>query len=72
MPQASFFINLNAQEVQKYYRGQAQSVIVKSNQGLKIQFPANLILPYIGHTGVYGQFVLEYQMNGKAVSLQRV
>ncbi|MBV1908509.1 MAG: DUF2835 domain-containing protein [Kangiellaceae bacterium] len=71
MPLARFSINLNTSEVQKYYRGQAQNILVRSYEGLKVQFPANLILPYVSRSGVQGEFILEYDNNGKVISLIR-
>jgi len=71
MPSAQFSIRIDAREIEKYYRGQARSVVVKATNGLKIQFPANLLLPYISHDGVKGHFILNYDERGKAQSLHR-
>lgn len=72
MPEAHFSLNISAAEVEKYYRGQAQTVLVTTHQGLKVQFPANLILPHITRAGVQGEFVLDYQTSGKANFLSRL
>ncbi len=72
MPRVSFSLSIDAIQVQKYYRGEALSVLATTNDGLKIQFPANLILPYVTHEGIHGHFVLDYQQDGKAVSLQKL
>jgi len=72
MPAAEFELNIKPSELQKYYRGDARSIIVTSTAGLNIQFPANLLLPYIAHQGITGRFVLRYDINGKALSLKRL
>ena len=72
MPSAQFSIRIEAEEIEKYYRGEARSVIVKATNGLKIQFPANLLLPHISHDGVNGHFLLNYDERGKAQSLRRL
>jgi len=72
MPSVQFSICIEADEIEKYYRGQARNVVVKATNGLKIQFPANLLLPYVSHSGVTGHFVLNYDDRGKAESLRRL
>ncbi len=72
MPSVQFSLNIEASEIKKYYSGQAKNIIVTGSNGLKIQFPANLILPYVAHNGVSGNFILKYDGNGKAQSLQRI
>lgn len=71
MPNALFSLNIKASELEKYYRGQATSILVTALNGLKIRFPANLILPYVAHNGIHGRFILQYDDNGKAQSLKR-
>lgn len=72
MPNVSFSMSINAEEVQKYYRGEALNILATADNGLKVQFPANLILPHVTHQGVCGRFVLSYRDDGKAISLERV
>ena len=72
MPSAEFSLHLDASEIERYYRGKAQSILVSTTKGLKLQFPANLILPYVARDGVSGRFLLSYDQNGKALSLRRL
>jgi len=72
MPSAEFSLHLDASEIERYYRGKAKSILVNSSTGLKVQFPANLILPYVARDGVNGRFLLMYDQNGKALSLKRM
>jgi hypothetical protein len=72
MPTAQFSIRIEASEIEKYYQGRVRHILVKATNGLKIQFPANLILPYVTHSGVSGQFLLHYEKSGKATSLKQL
>jgi hypothetical protein len=69
MPKARFFLNISADEIQKYYRGEAKTIVATTVGGKRIQFPANLVLPYVSHSGIVGSFILNYHNNGKAISL---
>ena len=72
MPKAYFSIYIEPAELKKYYSGHAQSVVARSTRGIRVQFPANLLLPYVTHNGIKGQFELEYDENGKAIGLTRL
>ena len=72
MPEAKFNLIIEAAEIKKYYQGKAKNILVTASNGLKIQFPANLILPFVTHEGVSGNFILYYDLNGKAQSLERL
>ena len=65
MPEAEFDMTISSLELKKYYQGKAQNILVKATNGLRIKFPANLLLPYVGHSGVSGKFILSYDRNGK-------
>lgn len=71
MKQFEFNLNLNAQECERYYRGQANQVVAKCIDGTNIQFPATLIRPFLTGTGVRGQFVLTCDDDGKNSRLGR-
>ncbi len=68
---AEFSLNIPPHELEKYYSGHSRSVIARASNGLRIQFPANLLLPYVDHHGISGRYILSYQEGGKAVSLER-
>ena len=72
MPQIDFKIKITAKELEKYYAGTAKIISVVANNGQRLQFPANLVLPYVTHSGISGHFVLDYSANGKAKSLTKI
>ena len=72
MPQIDFNIKILPSELEKYYAGTAKIVSVIASNGQRLQFPANLLLPHVTHTGINGHFVLEYLASGKAKKLSKI
>lgn len=64
MPIARFHLSLPPEELEKLYQG-VQSCQAVSTQGLRIQFPASALRPFITHVGVIGYFELHYSDQGK-------
>ncbi|MGX5173385.1 DUF2835 family protein [Aliikangiella sp. IMCC44653] len=67
-----FRLNISAQEYLKYYRGQVHSVLVVSDDGKKVRFPANLLQPYVTKLGICGYFCLRYSNLGKVIELVKL
>ncbi|PCI53818.1 MAG: hypothetical protein COB45_09605 [Gammaproteobacteria bacterium] len=63
-----FSLHLSKNEFLPYYRGQVYSIVVKSNLGTTIQFPAMHLRSHLSSDGVSGDFCLETQ-NNKFLSL---
>lgn len=72
MPKIDFNIKISATELEKYYAGTANIISVVANNGQRLQFPANLMLPHVSHSGISGHFVLDYSSDGKAKSLSKI
>ncbi len=72
MPQIEFSIKISPNELKKYYSGTAKSVSVIAKNGKRLQFPANLLLSHVSHSGVSGHFSLEYSNEGKAKKLKKL
>jgi len=68
-----FKINLqiNKSELEKYYTG-VNTVIAKSADGHKVQFPVNILQKFITHEGIHGVFILEYDDKFKFKHIQEV
>ncbi len=67
-----FTLDISRQVYLQYYSGRIKSVIVRSTEGRRVQFPANLLTSHVTHSGVKGLFVLHYLENGKALSLDKI
>ncbi len=65
-------LNIPKSEYLKWYSGAATSVIAKTDQGLRINFPANILKPFITHAGVNGSFAIEFDDNNRFVNIEKI
>ncbi|OUR62295.1 hypothetical protein A9Q74_05480 [Colwellia sp. 39_35_sub15_T18] len=66
-----FSLKMTTKEFLPYYQGKAQTIVVTSNQGLRLQFPAMHIRSYLKSDGINGYFCLHTE-NNKFLSLTEV
>lgn len=66
-----FSINLSTEEYLPYYQGRVRDVIVTSDQGKRVQFPAMHLRKFLTSAGIYGHFCMETK-NSKFISLTRL
>ncbi|QBG34698.1 DUF2835 family protein [Litorilituus sediminis] len=66
-----FSIRMSIDEFMPYYEGRASTIIVITDQGLKVQFPAMHLRKYITRQGIIGNFCLETH-NNKFLSLTKL
>lgn len=67
-----FTLALSREEMLRWYRGEAHRVVVTTDQGLRVQLPAETLRPFVTPDGVSGRFALQYNGQGRLVSLRRV
>lgn len=67
-----FSISMSPDTYLHYYRGSAKNVIVKAEDGRRIQFPANALQPFIKADGIHGRFRLLFDNNHKFLKLEAV
>ena len=67
-----FSLSISPEEMQRYYRGEASSVIVLSDKGLRLQFPARLLRSFVGPSGITGRFEIESDDQGKLLNLRQI
>lgn len=72
MQEITFRLDIPAEEYLRFYRGEAQVVIVKAPDGRRVQLPAANLRPFVGMDGVHGRFVLRFDGRHKLVDLRRV
>ncbi|MDR9436376.1 MAG: DUF2835 family protein [Thiohalophilus sp.] len=72
MQQITFCLDLSRSQCEKYYAGRVRYVQVQSDDGRLVRFPARALLPYIGHDGVYGRFVLQLDASNRLIALERL
>ncbi len=64
-------LDIDGEEYQRMYRGEAQSVLARDSQGRKIQFPAGSLRAFVTHDGVQGVFVIRVDDNNRLVDIRR-
>lgn len=67
-----FYLNLSYDEYSAVYKGHAQHVITRSFDGRTVRFPADILKPYLTHSGVQGTFAIHFDDNNKFESLDKV
>lgn len=72
MPELRVPLVIPADEYEQYYRGTAKHVIAKSSDGRNVQFPANVLRPFLTHSGIHGEFILVFDDNFKFIDIRRV
>jgi hypothetical protein len=66
-----FGINMTSQEFLPYYQGRIKAIIVTSNSGVRVEFPAMHLRNYLTASGIRGKFCLQTQ-NNKFLSLDKI
>ncbi|MGB0721562.1 MAG: DUF2835 domain-containing protein [Gammaproteobacteria bacterium] len=72
MRRYAFRLDISADNLLRYYRGQAGTVSVRSFDGTRLSFPAQRLRPHARHDGVHGRFELTADKDGRFVDLVRV
>jgi len=67
-----FRLNITRDEILRYYHGTAKNVIVRAENGQRLQFPAENIRQFIDHLGVNGVFAISFNDDNKLIGLQRI
>ena len=67
-----FSIKLSYEKYSAFYKGHAESVLVRANDGRKIQFPAEILKPYLTPDGINGVFIIHFDNRNKYRSLQKI
>lgn len=72
MQRVTFDIHISAEEYLRVYQGSAKAVLVTAHDGRRIQFPANVLQPFLLHTGISGRFALHFDQQGKFQEIVRL
>ena len=72
MREVRFTLHLGTDELLRYYRGTARAVIAVTDDGQRIQFPAESLRPFVTPEGVHGRFALEFDERAKLKGLRRI
>jgi len=67
-----FRLNISQADCLQYYRGVARSVVVTSEDGRTVSFPANVLRRFLGQEGIQGTFVMRYDENNRFAGMERL
>lgn len=67
-----FQLAIPADKFLNFYRGRASSVIVKAEDGRRIEFPANSVRRFLDNQGIYGQFEIRFDKNNRLIDIERI
>ncbi|GAK83228.1 hypothetical protein JCM19238_776 [Vibrio ponticus] len=70
MNQYYFSLNIPYQTFLAHYNGAASSVMVTTDNGLRIQLPATRFRPFLSQIGLKGRFRLTTDQNNKFLKLE--
>ncbi|MGR5285803.1 DUF2835 domain-containing protein [Vibrio maritimus] len=65
-----FSLNISYQQYVTHYTGHAYSVLVYTDQGLRLQLPATRFRPFLTQLGLKGRFRLTTDQNNKFLRLE--
>nr|WP_271983428.1 DUF2835 domain-containing protein [Granulosicoccus sp.] len=72
MPRMFFTLNIPAIDYQAYYRGTSNVVVTQTEDGQRLQFPANELRKFVSHTGIQGRFEITFSRDNKLLDLRKV
>lgn len=67
-----FRLNVSYQAFLSHYAGSASTVMVMTEQGLKLQLPASRFRSFLTQLGVKGRFRLTTDQNNRFLNLEQV
>ena len=68
----TFTINLSAEKYLQFYQGTAKFVVVKTDDGRTLKFPANNLQQFVTKDGVNGRFEIVFSDENKIVGFRRL
>ena len=68
----AFSLAIPTDELLRYYRNEANAVLVQADDGRRVQLPASALRPFVDRAGVYGRFTMTIDDNNKLIDIRRV
>ena len=72
MPRMFFTLNISAADYQSFYRGIGKVIFARTENGQRVQFPANELRKFVSHSGVQGRFEIIFSRDNKLLDLRKV
>ena len=71
MPEYRVHINISADKLLHYYSGAVRSVIARDDRGVRVQFPLEVLRPFVCHGGIQGDFIIRVDENNKFIDIKQ-
>ncbi|WP_413113466.1 DUF2835 family protein [Thaumasiovibrio sp. DFM-14] len=68
----TFRVAIPYQTFLTHYMGAASSLVIQSEQGPRLQLPANRFRPYLKHCGINGRFTVIIDENNKIKQISKL
>ena len=68
----TFSVNISYQAYLNHYSGAASTVLVVTDNGLKLQMPASRFRPFLSQLGVKGRFRVSVNAQNRLETLERI
>lgn len=72
MPAIIVQLAISPEEYQRLYQGAVRDVLAHSLDGRRIRFPANILRPYVTHTGVRGRFRILFDGENRFEGIEKI
>ena len=72
MNKLRFHLTLDAQEYLPYYSGRVKAISVITDDGRRIEFPAEHLRQFVSHQGIEGYFEIEFDEDNRIRNLKRI
>jgi len=72
MPELIVNLNISAEQMAGYYRGQVRTVVARATNGQTVQFPASALQRHVALDGVHGRFRIVFDEQRKFLGFEPI
>lgn len=72
MPALVINLVIAPEEYQRLYAGTAKTVSARSADGRWVQFPANILRPFVTRDGIRGRFMIRFTDDSRFESIEKL
>jgi hypothetical protein len=67
-----FYLNISREEYLRSYKGSAHSVLVQSEDGRRVRFPAVNLRQFVTKDGIHGRFEMQLDEDNSLINICRL
>jgi len=72
MPTLTLRLAVSSDQLERWYRGEVDSLQARDNAGRWVRLPVAHLRPYVGHDGLHGTFELTIDDNHRLLSIRQL